>query len=396
MAVSAPTVAWAAVSSLMVLAVAVARGSCCRRTSPSRGGECPYCRPSSSKFARYARLVPAAPALSEAVHRPRVLHRLALGRQPAMASCQDPMTMKIPGKLRRLAAEQDGLVTRQQALACGLSESAIRHALGRNGAWQKVVVAVYATFTGPLQERHRVRAALLHAGPQAVVTGGYACRAYGMKYAPASAAIEILVPQAVQRSPIEGVRIRRVTSLPVARTVAGIPLAPPERAALDAARGAGSRRAVRAVLCEVVQRRLTTVERLIDEFTRVDRRHLAHARQTFEDIQAGCRSAPECELRDLILTSDVLPEPKWNAPLPDDETLIPDGYIEQARLVLELESMEWHQFGDAPEATERRRARYASLGWRVYPVSPRRLREEPSLVLAEIETAAIARPGRAA
>lgn len=163
-----------------------------------------------------------------------------------------------------------------------------------------------------------------------------------------------------------------------------------------AVRETTSLREVRAVLCEVVQRRLTTARRLAEEFTRVDRRKMALARRALDDVQAGCRSAPECELRSRILTSAVLPEPRWNEPLPDDETLVPDGYIEEAQLVLEVESMEWHQFGDAPELTERRRARYASLGWRVYPVSPRRIRGEPAVVLAEIEAAACEAPDRAA
>lgn len=78
----------------------------------------------------------------------------------------------------------------------------------------------------------------------------------------------------------------------------------------------------------------------------------------------------------------------WNQPLPDAPDIVPDGHIAELRLVLEVDSIEHYQFGDAPERTERRRARLASLGWRVYPVSPRRLREEPSLVLAEIEAAA--------
>lgn len=115
---------------------------------------------------------------------------------------------------------------------------------------------------------------------------------------------------------------------------------------------------------------------------------MALARRAVADLVAGCRSAPECELRDLVRTSTTLLEPVWNQPLPGADDLIPDGYIEEVRLVLEVESMEHHQFGDAPERTERRRARLASLGWRVYPVSPRRLRESPAAVLAEIEAAA--------
>lgn len=306
--------------------------------------------------------------------------------------------MDIPSELRRLAQTQDGIVTRPQALKSGLSKAAIRHALGANGSWQKIIPGVYATFSGPLQDRHRVRAALVYAGDEAIVTGAYACRAYGMHYVPtkADSAIEILVPRNVRRAPIEIADIRRVKSLPPARVLRGIPCAPPERAALDACRDVQSRRDVRAVLCEVVQRQLTSSARLAEECAGIDRRGMAHARHAIEDIVAGCRSAPECELRDLIRTSTVLDEPVWNQPLPDDESLVPDGYYRAVRLALEVDSAEHHGFGDGPELTEQRRARYASLGWRVLPISPRRLRQEPRTVLAEIEAAFLAESPTAA
>jgi hypothetical protein len=86
--------------------------------------------------------------------------------------------MQISVQSRQLAAAQDGLVTRRQALECGVSIDALRRAV-RKG-WQRVVTGVYATFTGPLQERHLVRAALLYAGPEAMVSGAVACRAYGL------------------------------------------------------------------------------------------------------------------------------------------------------------------------------------------------------------------------
>jgi hypothetical protein len=140
----------------------------------------------------------------------------------------------------------------------------------------------------------------------------------------------------------------------------------PARAALDAARHATSLREAWAVLCEVVQRGFTTVDLLISESRSVDQRRFSFARRALRDVSAGCRSAPECELRDLVLSSAVLPEPRWNQPLPDPEgsDLHPDGCFEEAQVVLEVDSLEWHGFGDAPELTERRRARFASLdGW---------------------------------
>lgn len=295
------------------------------------------------------------------------------------------------GDLEAVAAEQLGIVSRSQVLEHGVSQSTIRHALGASGGWQRVIPGVYAMFTGPLTDEHRLRAAMLRAGKQAALTGVAACRRYGMKYVPDEpSALHVLVPRPVVRAPIAFAKITRVSSMPRTRMVRGVRTVLPERAALDAARSAGALPMVRAVLCEVVQRRLATADRLSTELARVDSRGMANARRAVGDILGGCRSAPECELRDIVRSSRDLPEPVWNQPLPDAPDIVPDGYIEELRLVLEVESMEHHQFGDAPERTERRRARLASLGWRVYPVSPRRLRDEPSIVLAEIEAAALA------
>ncbi|MGH8823768.1 MAG: hypothetical protein ACRDVN_04760 [Jiangellaceae bacterium] len=67
-----------------------------------------------------------------------------------------------------------------------------------------------------------------------------------------------------------------------------------------------------------------------------------------EDVVAGCRSAPECELRDIVRSSRVLPEPRWNKPLPGYPSITPDACWPLARLVAEVNSREWHGFGNAP------------------------------------------------
>ena len=92
------------------------------------------------------------------------------------------------------------------------------------------------------------------------------------------------------------------------------------------------------------------------------------------------------------------PRGPLNRPLPDARGagLVPDACLDEALLVIEVDSVEWHRFGDAPETTERRRARLAALGWTVVPLSPRRIREEPVAVLGEIEAACLAGIARAA
>lgn len=254
--------------------------------------------------------------------------------------------------------------------------------------WQRAVPGVYATFTGPLTLRHRVRAALLHAGPSAVVTGGRGCSAYGMRYVPAGLPLVLLVPTTVSRKKTALADLRRVSTMPRFRLLQGVPVTLPERAVLDACQGTVSLRDVRAMLCESVQRGLTTSDRLADELGHACWKGAALCRRALDDVVAGCRSAPECELRDLVRTSAVLSEPLWNEPLPGSAgDIIPDACWPTARVVVEIDSTEWHRMGDLVELTERRRGRYAALGWTVVPISPRRLRDEPATVLHEIEEA---------
>lgn len=294
---------------------------------------------------------------------------------------------------QRVAARQDGLVSRRQARALGISDAAIEHRTGAEGRWQRVLPGVYATFTGPLEVQHRLRAAVLYAGEPSWVTGAELCRRSGLRYVPADdGVLDVLVPiqRRVRHQPT--VRVHRSAATPVSPWwVDGLPGDALPSAVLIAARRSTSLREVRALLCEPVQRRLVFADQLVEALARGPSSGSALPRRAMRDITAGCRSAPECELRDLVLRSRVLPEPLWNVALPGvvGTQLVPDACWPEARLVVEIDSVEWHRFGDAPERTERRRARLAALGWRVVPVSPRRLREEPLAVLRELEAAFI-------
>jgi hypothetical protein len=135
--------------------------------------------------------------------------------------------------------------------------------------------------------------------------------------------------------------------------VPGLSLALPAHAAVDVARRLGNLGDVRAVLCEAVQRGLATPEDLERELKDGPSAGSALPRRALADIAAGCRSPPECEVRDLVRASTMLPEPRWNQPLrgANDRSLIPDTCWPEARLIVEVDSIEWHRFGDRPEAT---------------------------------------------
>lgn len=119
----------------------------------------------------------------------------------------------------RAANAQDGLLTRPQALAAGMSVSAIRHAIRPGGPWQRVLPGVYATFSGPLARIHRLRAAVLHGGEQALVTGAHACRLSGLHYGPEpDDTVCVLVPAHIRCRSVGFVRVIR-TLRPCRRTV---------------------------------------------------------------------------------------------------------------------------------------------------------------------------------
>lgn len=296
--------------------------------------------------------------------------------------------MDVPPSLKAIIDSQEGVTTRQQLLRAGVSPAQIRHAIRARGPWQRVVNGVYATFTGALTHTQTVRAALLYAGEGSVVTGSWACRAYDMRYMPRSG-LRILISHGSKRAPIPIADIQRTRRWPEIRKVRGFPCAEPARATLDAVAESRDLRTVRAALCEVVQRRLVDPDSLVASYESAGM-HSALVTRVLSDLRSGCRSEPECELRDLMRTSSVLPEFIWNQALPDVEDVVPDAYEVRSGLVLEVDSVEWHQLGDGPERTERKRARYVAGGWRPLPIVPRRLRDEPATLLAEIESAYLA------
>ena len=153
--------------------------------------------------------------------------------------------------------------------------------------------------------------------------------------------------------------------------------APLARAVVDASRRCTERRTVRALASEVVQSGRASAAELADELAVSQRRGSAL-------------------LRDAVLAWG-LPEPLWNPTLAtrDGRTVfVPDGYYPEAGVALEMNSHEYHGYGAAFEATEKRQARLAGLGILVVPITPNRLRRDASGVMRDIDSALRAASGR--
>ena len=87
---------------------------------------------------------------------------------------------------------QSGITTRNQAIGAGLAEKTIDRRL-RQGAWQRLQRGAYATFTGRPPRETRLWAALLRAGPGAVLSHETAAELHGLTSEP-STKIHITVP----------------------------------------------------------------------------------------------------------------------------------------------------------------------------------------------------------
>lgn len=86
---------------------------------------------------------------------------------------------KIPPSLRQIIAEQDGVVSRQQVLRAGVSRNTITSKV-RHELWQQIHLGVYGTFTGEVTWKARLWAAVLYAGPGALLSHETAAEVLGL------------------------------------------------------------------------------------------------------------------------------------------------------------------------------------------------------------------------
>ena len=290
----------------------------------------------------------------------------------------------------RLLERQYGVLSRSQALAMGLSSGGIRHRIRPGGAWRQILPGTYVTSTGEPSPEQREMAAVLYAGPDSVITGPAALRRLWIR-GPQIARVDIIVghDQCSRRSR-DFVAVHRTRRMPGMVLLKGaLPLAPPARAVLDTVGWLTDLGDARAVVAGAVQERRCTVADLHAELAHGPRRHTTLIRAVLADVAAGIRSAPEGDLRDLIILSG-LPCPLFNPRLYLDGTFLacPDAWWPAAGVAVEVDSKAWHFSSEEDwHQTTRRHARMTAAGILVIHLTPRQLRDEPARITADIAAA---------
>jgi hypothetical protein len=297
----------------------------------------------------------------------------------------------IPPVLAAAPRRQDHVISRQQALAAGMSKEALRHRLRRGGPWQRLLPGVYLTVTGVPTADQREMAALLFAGPGSVITGLAALRREGVR-ARDNGLIAVLIPAGRKRRSVGFVHVARTTRMPGQVVAIGArQYAMPDRAVADAARGMTSLTDVRTLVAAAVQARRCRIDMLTAELIRGPARGSTRLRLALAEVAAGIRSGAEGDLRDLLMRSHI-PAPMFNPLLYDAAgglVASPDAWWPDAGVAAEVDSREWHLAPDDWQLTMARHAAMTAHGILVLHFSPKQIRNEPGDIIPRI-TAALA------
>ncbi|MGP4020475.1 hypothetical protein [Saccharopolyspora sp. 5N708] len=178
----------------------------------------------------------------------------------------------------------------------GISQSKSYRRARPGGPWTRLAPGVLLIAPGPPTIEDRINAALLRAGPGAMITGLHAARLYGLESPSEDADIHVLIPHSRKIQSYRGTNFERTTRLPKPVYVNGIPLAPPVRAVMDGARTWQTWAFTKRLLFEAVQREnLCRLEELIIEMELGSRRGTAVPRailRTFKGDLTPPRASP--------------------------------------------------------------------------------------------------------
>lgn len=257
-----------------------------------------------------------------------------------------------------LRTEQDGVVTRAQALTSGLTVHAIR-AHVRAGRWRRMSPGVYWTHTGPVPRPAQLWAAVLGLGRDATLSHETAAELCGLLDRP-SDPIHVSVPadRRVRSRPGTVVHLRR--NMPAAR-----PARTPARTGVDdtvvdlTQSAAGVDDAI-AWIARACAARLTTPDRLRRAFAaRPWLRWREALTVAVADVADGCHSILELRYLRDVERGHALPRGSRQV---RRRTGYSDVEYEEFALVVELDGRAWHD-GEA-RARDRRRDNRTSAGGR--------------------------------
>ena len=289
---------------------------------------------------------------------------------------------------RLLAASDHGVISVGALERLGVPERTTYRRCLPGGPWTRLAPAVVALQSGLPSWHQLLIAALLHAGPDAVLTGMAAGRLHGLRRGPDPVDVHVLIPHE-RRARSDGlIVIERTRRLPTPVERGGLPVAPLARAVCDEARRWRDPTTVAALFAEPVQQRRLLPEMLRRELDAGCRKGTATPRKVLASVDAGVRSAAEFDARAWWLRQHGLPPARWNVRVRDEEGRlvgIVDVLVEEVGFALEIDSVEEHFATPEQVAdTAARRRALRAVGLQVLSTRPSQIRDDPAGVLQDV------------
>ncbi|EHR49355.1 hypothetical protein SacmaDRAFT_1066 [Saccharomonospora marina XMU15] len=267
--------------------------------------------------------------------------------------------------------------------ARGVLDQTIARRCRPGGPWRRLAPGVVMLASGEPTRTQLLHAAATYLGKECVLTGHDALCAQGLDL-PKPRTVHALVPNWRRLSPPEFLLLERTARRPDPVFVHGLPFAPPERAALDAARRQHEPERLRELLTLPIYYGMCTPEQLRAELDAGNQRGTAAVRQQLRFI-AQTRDNYVHGLARQLLNRSPLPPPRWEATV----------YDRAGRSIGAVDAwwdeigMGW-QFRKPTDGSEREQAGRLSLtaaGVVVVRSSPESLRTNGNAVLRELVSA---------
>jgi hypothetical protein len=279
------------------------------------------------------------------------------------------------------------VISRSQALACGIPRSTVNAWCASGGKWQKILPGIYSTVTGKPTPEQRQVAALLYGGAASVITGSAAIRLHRLR-SPGPDSIDVLVPWTVKRQSIGFVRIHRTRRMPGCYTTGSVRFVRVARAVADAARQFASLDDVRSVVAEAVQKRGCTIGEIGLELDKGPSHDTIHLRTALAEVRDGIRSVAEARFRQRVLRSD-LPPPMFNAFLraaDGSDIGEVDAWWADPGVSVEIDSQEYHFYRDGWLRTDAKRGRLLKVGIFPHNIAPVRVDTDWPAIYDELKS----------
>ena len=289
-------------------------------------------------------------------------------------------------ELAALARAQLGVVRRTQLATLGITRHHVRRQLEAQ-RWRVIGPNVVILSTGPLTRAQARWAAVLHAGPRALLAGLTALESHGLRGWPREE-LHVLVPMGVSVPTLPRLSVHRTRLLAAADPrAAGCPATTVARATLDAARWETSPRHAAGLVLAVVQQRLATPNALAEGLAAFGPvRNRGAIASAIADAAGGADSLAEVDVARLVVRAG-LPAPRRQVVVetPDGPRRVdlavdlPDGRL----LVLEVDGVHHAEVG-VRLADAVKDAAVVAAGHQVLRLPVHVVRADPRTVLGQL------------